>query len=40
MAKLRNRLVHFYFKIDDKAVARILKENLDDFDAFGVFIES
>ncbi len=34
MAKFRNRLVHFYFKVDDQAVARIIREDLGDFQAF------
>ncbi len=44
MAKFRNRLVHFYFRIDDETVVRILGENLGDFEAFlqayGAFIQN
>ena len=44
MARFRNRLVHFYFKMDDETVVRILRENLGDFsafmDAYGAFISS
>ena len=34
MAKFRNRLVHLYGEIDDQAVYRIAREDLDDIEAF------
>jgi uncharacterized protein YutE (UPF0331/DUF86 family) len=34
MAKFRNRLVHLYWKVDDKTVYRILQHHLDDFKMF------
>ncbi len=33
MAKFRNLIVHLYWKVDNKEVYNILKNNLDDFDA-------
>lgn len=37
MARLRNRLVHLYWEIEDTRLYRILKENLNDF---GLFLEA
>ena len=34
MARFRNRLVHFYFKVDDALVRKILEESLADLDRF------
>jgi len=34
MARFRNRLVHIYWNVDDKAVYEILQSDLDDFDKF------
>lgn len=34
MAKFRNRLVHLYGEIDDRAVHRIAREDLGDIEAF------
>ncbi|MBI5199741.1 MAG: DUF86 domain-containing protein [Nitrospirae bacterium] len=34
MAGYRNRLIHFYHKVEDKELYTILKENLTDFERF------
>lgn len=34
MARFRNLLVHLYAKVDDGEVHRVLREDLDDFDAY------
>ncbi|MCD6408339.1 DUF86 domain-containing protein, partial [bacterium] len=34
MAKFRNLLVHLYWKVDNKRVFRIIKENLEDIKEF------
>ena len=34
MARFRNLLVHLYWKIDDREVFRVIRENLQDFDAY------
>lgn len=34
MARFRNLLVHEYVRIDPELVVRILRENLEDFEAF------
>ncbi len=39
MARFRNRLVHFYYRVDDKEVYDILKNNLLDFENFIESIE-
>jgi uncharacterized protein YutE (UPF0331/DUF86 family) len=38
MAKFRNRLVHLYGEIDDKAVYRIIGEDLNDIEMFKTII--
>lgn len=44
MARFRNLLVHLYWKVEDRAVYRIVRERLGDFDeyleAVGRFVES
>lgn len=34
MARSRNRLVHLYWKVDDREVWRVIRENLTDFDLY------
>lgn len=34
MARFRNLLVHLYGKVEDREVLRIIRENLEDFDAY------
>jgi len=34
MARLRNRLVHLYWEVDDAVLHQILTDHLDDFDRF------
>ena len=34
MARLRNRLVHLYWEVDDEILYEILTSELDDFDRF------
>jgi uncharacterized protein YutE (UPF0331/DUF86 family) len=34
MARLRNRLVHLYWEVDDEILYQILTSELDDFDRF------
>lgn len=34
MARFRNRLVHFYHRVDDQEVYSILRSNLSDFEFF------
>jgi len=38
MARFRNRLVHLYWEIDDRALYDILQHHLDDFDVFAGLI--
>jgi uncharacterized protein YutE (UPF0331/DUF86 family) len=40
MAKFRNRLVHLYGEIDDRAVYRIAREDLKDMEEFKKLILS
>ena len=40
MAKFRNLIVHLYWKVDNKEVYNILKNNLDDFDAIKKSLEN
>lgn len=39
MARLRNRIVHFYWEVELEELYRILKEHMGDFDAYLVAIE-
>lgn len=39
MARFRNRIVHFYAKVDLAYVHRLLQERLDDFDRFLIAVE-
>ena len=34
MARFRNILVHFYWKVEDERLFKILKENLKDIEIF------
>ncbi|MBA5867374.1 MAG: DUF86 domain-containing protein [Nitrospira sp. CR1.3] len=34
MARFRNLLVHLYWKVDDKEVFRVIRENLRDFEMY------
>jgi uncharacterized protein YutE (UPF0331/DUF86 family) len=34
MARFRNLIVHLYWKVDDREVLRIIRENIQDFDAY------
>lgn len=34
MARFRNLLVHLYWKVDDREVFRVIRENLGDFDLY------
>lgn len=34
MARFRNLLVHLYWKVDDREVHRVLRDNLGDFDSY------
>ena len=39
MAKFRNLLIHMYYKVDDREVYKIIKENLSDIEMFVKEIE-
>lgn len=34
MARFRNLIVHLYWKVDDREVFRIIRENIQDFDSY------
>ena len=34
MARFRNLIVHLYWKVDDREVFRVIRENLQDFDLY------
>jgi uncharacterized protein YutE (UPF0331/DUF86 family) len=34
MARFRNLLVHLYWKVDDREVFRVIRDNLQDFDSY------
>ena len=34
MARFRNLIVHLYWKVDDREVFRVIRENLQDFDRY------
>lgn len=38
MARFRNLLVHLYWKVDNREVHRILRENLDDLRTISPFV--
>lgn len=38
MARMRNRLVHLYWEVDEEALFQILHQHLDDFEHFKGFV--
>ena len=38
MAKLRNLLVHMYWRIDNARIYRVIREDLGDYDAYLVAV--
>ena len=40
MARMRNRLTHLYWDVDDEVVYQVLTSELDDFDRFKAYVLS